>query len=176
MKFEAVDNMPAFRIIKPDGEVRWLESSVTQKKFGDRECIIKIARDITERKKSEEIREILEGHINVLNEALIVRDLETQECIYVNNAVETIFGYPKDTPVKDTNFEFWLNKIIHSEAREKEKEYINNNSWPKLRNVKIIKPNGDIALIEISLNIKTFMGRKTIVSVYRDISDRFSIN
>jgi PAS domain-containing protein len=43
-----------YRIIKPDGEIRWIESTIFYKDFIDRKCVGCIDRDITEQIKEDE--------------------------------------------------------------------------------------------------------------------------
>lgn len=45
-----------YRIIKPDGDIRWIESTIFYNKYNDKRCIGTIDRDITRDKKNEKKR------------------------------------------------------------------------------------------------------------------------
>jgi PAS domain S-box-containing protein len=85
-----------YRICRPDGESRWIESVRGTAEFLGNPCVISVQRDVTEYKKLEEKRKILECCINNMSEAAAIMDQETQEFLYMNKAREILYGYSNE--------------------------------------------------------------------------------
>ena len=90
-----VDTCP-LNLLKKDGLQIPVETKVARGRWGSREALIGVSRDITERKAAEElirekIKEI-EGFFNVSLELLCIADLDGN-FLRVNNAWESILGF-----------------------------------------------------------------------------------
>jgi PAS domain S-box-containing protein len=87
-----------YRIIKPDGEIRWIESQVTKEiKYQNQECIIAIDTDITERKKASAERIMLENAISKIDAGILISKMENNQdrksvTKYVNETYKKIVG------------------------------------------------------------------------------------
>jgi PAS domain S-box-containing protein len=97
-------------------------------------------------------------------------DTETRKFIYVNKAFEKISGYSSDYAYNDCNFIY--NNCIHPDDKEKEKEYIDKNSWPVIRHLRIVRPNDEIRWIEITRYIPITSTTKYLATICRDITER----
>jgi PAS domain S-box-containing protein len=88
-----------FRIIRPDGDSRWIRvyGKLTPDKDGKPALIIGTAMDITERKKAEEeIRKnnaFIEGIINASPDLIYIYDIEKKINVYVNTSIQRYLGY-----------------------------------------------------------------------------------
>jgi len=93
-----------YRIVRPDGSIRWIHDRAFPVRKGDGELyrIVGVARDITERRRSQEaIRQSEERMRAVLESALdcvIAMDHEGR-IIEFNPAAEKTFGYSRDAAV-----------------------------------------------------------------------------
>ena len=161
------------RIIKPDGKVSWVEARTfpKNKSFGN-ETVITILRDITEQKKLQEERELLNIHINEMPFGIIIMDIKNFENIFVSKTVEEIFGYDYANFTGRSGFTFWLNNCVHPEDRENQKQLFINKSWPANRQYKILKPNGEVRLIEVkNSKITKYLERECYVAIISDITE-----
>jgi PAS domain S-box-containing protein len=96
--------------------------------------------DITERKKTEEIRELLEANLNIVEEAITVIAKcrsNTRQVIYANKVNEKIYGMTLEDIKSDIGYEKWLG-CVHPDYLQNEIKYYRNFSWPAKRIFKIV--------------------------------------
>ena len=91
--------------------------------------ILGIIVDITGKKEAEKLRELLEIHINAMNDSVAVSRSNFTAYLYLNKGHEKLYGYPNEI-FYEKDHDFWLNKCIHPDDREREKEFIKTNGWP----------------------------------------------
>ncbi|GMU51448.1 MAG: hypothetical protein AMXMBFR33_05940 [Candidatus Xenobia bacterium] len=109
-----------FRVLRPDGEVRWVLASSypVQDTQGSIERIVGTVRDITERKTFELSLQASEERFRLLsratNDAIYDWDLETQR-LWWNEGFESLFGYRREEV--EPTVESWTSRI-HPEDRE----------------------------------------------------------
>lgn len=155
-----------YRAIRPDGEVRWIRSQVnTDVSYKGRKCHMSIDVDIT---ISRELHfyNLLEFILDGMPNGFELFEKEGYKPIFANNAVEDIFGYPKD---KVLDVDFWVNRIIHPEDREDLLKLLKPKSLPAIRNYRIIKPDGSIRLIETNRKERVFQGKTYIAIISREL-------
>jgi PAS domain S-box-containing protein len=136
---------------------------------GKIECVVGSFVDITDRKKEEKVREILETNINLMNDGVCIRSKKSLEYLYINKAYEDIYGYSLE------NFYdkfFWLNNCLHPDFKKKEMEYSRNSSWPKTSSFKIVRPNGEIRSIEAYFHEIELSGHIYYFFIDRDITEK----
>jgi PAS domain S-box-containing protein len=156
------------RIVRKDGQVRWIETSVTPKKVRGEQCVFYVDRDITERKKAEKDRELLEELMK--DSPYIFWVCETapkSKNIFVSESVKDIYGYEATDFINKEDF--WINNCVHKDDIEKCKNafFINNDKINKLR-CRIVRPDGNIRHVETTLINK----RENYISyVEKDVTD-----
>ncbi|HJO95747.1 MAG TPA: helix-turn-helix domain-containing protein [Victivallales bacterium] len=129
--------------------------------------------DITDRKKSERIREILETNINLMKDRICVKAYNPERPIYCNDAYKAIFKNPESC-LKDDNL--WVNTFIHPDDRETEKKYMRNQSWPEISRFKAIKNDGTVINIERHYHKIEFSGQEYHFFISVDITDITKVN
>jgi PAS domain S-box-containing protein len=127
--------------------------------------------DITDRKKTEQIRELLEANINLMNDAVFVRILKSGTFFYMNKAVEKIYGYALEQFRSKKGVLFLLDDCVHPDDKEQENKYETLNSWPKSRNFRIIRPGGETRYIHSYYNKIEYDGRTCVLFVNRDVTE-----
>jgi PAS domain S-box-containing protein len=129
--------------------------------------------DITDRKKAEEIRELLEENVNSMTEAISVADIKSKQYLFLNSAKSKIFGYPKEVFYKDGP-DFWFNNCVHPDSKAEQAEYRKTGKWPKIRDYKILKPNGETRWVETiySFPQKKLLGKECAITLTMDITER----
>lgn len=167
-------NTYEFKIRTKDNKVRWVflnGRSVTYR--GEPAGLISIA-DITDRKDAEEKLLLSERTykdiINNISEAVFVHDPEGK-ILDINTTAVTMYGYGKEEILGKTPGFFSapgnndmdiILKLIKNAA---EGERVQLNFWAK-------KKDGTIFPKEVSLSPGSYFGKKAVIAVARDISER----
>jgi len=102
--------------------------------------------DITDRKRGEEERELLETCINAMSEGLGIWNKSDNECLYLSKASKTLYNIP-DNGLFNNERKLFLDRL-HPDDKEKEIEYLENKSWPKTRVFRLIDNNHKIKWIK----------------------------
>lgn len=126
--------------------------------------------DITDRKKNEELRILLNTSLAIMTDGFSIVDIAQEKTIYLNKAIENIFGYPLEEFYLD--FHFLMNTCIHPDDRKQEEEYLSKKKWPHLRRFRIIKPDGKIRWIEDTIYTGGQFGEKYVATICKDITEK----
>lgn len=94
-----------YRIILPDGSVRWISTTGKGVYGKDKPLrMIGVCMDVTERKRSEqalrESEEKYRGIFETSTQGIVVADLETRRFVYVNQALCNMLGYVEEEMLK----------------------------------------------------------------------------
>ncbi|HJO93430.1 MAG TPA: PAS domain-containing protein [Victivallales bacterium] len=138
-----------YRIIKKDGSIIWLESTVFYKQDTETGVFYKFSliKDSTEKRKMIDYINLFKKVLNNVHYTVWVFDLTEHKYIFVSNSVKKDYGYPSSRYLTDCKFK--LDTCIHPDYREQEKKYITGELSPsKKRTFKIIKPNDEIKTIQ----------------------------
>ena len=106
-----------YRIIRPDGEVRWIRDTGFPMKEGG---VVRrgggIAQDVTELKRAETALRVSEERFRQFGEAsldvLWIRDAETLQWQYLTPAFEGIYGMSREEALAGDNYRSWLDLIV----------------------------------------------------------------
>jgi len=156
---------------KPNGDLSWIESISTTKQFLDRNCVASISRDITKKKEQEQQRILLEKTINDMTDAFSLRDLASNKYIYLNPAIEKIFGCPIKN-FTDNKSAFWTDNIVHDETRKIIKEKFQTGNLPDKFEYLYKRPDGSLIWIETTTSTINYYDKSCILSINRDITIR----
>ncbi|MCP4177978.1 MAG: PAS domain S-box protein [bacterium] len=131
--------------------------------------------DITDRKKSEETRILLEKCINTITHVITIHDINSDSIIYVNKmALEHISGYPVKYFKGQKGREFLINKLCYPEDRQIITGPKEKTVWPKTTTLqyRIIRANGEIRYVESIDSYIKYSGIDCIVGITRDITEQ----
>jgi PAS domain S-box-containing protein len=136
--------------------------------------IVGVVIDITERKKAQEFQELLEHNINTMKDGLIIWN--EQKCLYINDACEFVFEYPKKLYYKTgKEVEFWLKNCVHPDDFERQLEFSIHRNWPDFDIYRAKIPSGKEKWIEVVRSKTEFEGKKCDVIVLRDVTRRVKL-
>ena len=117
----------------------------------------------------------MEESIYSMKQSFCILNPSTSEHLFVNRARERIYGYSYDKFLKN-GYEFWLNTCLHPDNRETEEKYHKEKSWPEIREFRIIKPNGEIHIIEARVTKIFYEGEEFFTFIDRDITEKYNRN
>lgn len=88
------ENLPEFRLLTPQGEVRWISAKVATMQSATSEVIgyVGICEDITDRKQAEQKIREQAALLDIASDAIFVRDLDHQ-ILYWNQGSERLYGW-----------------------------------------------------------------------------------
>jgi PAS domain S-box-containing protein len=162
-----------YRVIRPTGETRWIEATRRKKNFLGTEYMLTVSRDITERKKKEDSKELLELCLNTISEGFRIGTPSAENDLhFLNDAAVELFGYPKKE-LCDGGSKFWLNKCVHPEDRQQQIEYLKDKSFPAIRKYRIVRKNGEIRKIRVKYTEKRLVNKRYSIYVYKDITEEY---
>jgi len=139
------------REVWPDGSITWASTSKMPLFNAAGRCIgtFGISRDITARRKNEEVLEESEARFrdltNAIREVFWLLDVQREKTLYVSPAYEEIWGRPLQ--LFYGNAEDWLS-VVHEEDRVNvEAEFRANLDHPCESTFRIVKPDGSVRWI-----------------------------
>jgi PAS domain S-box-containing protein len=130
-----------------------------------------ISNDITDEIEAQKIISLMGKSINSMKEAFCLLKPSTNEHLFVNRSRELIYGYPYEKFQRD-GYNFWLNTCLHPDYRKIEKIYNDETSWPEIREFRIIRPNGEVRLIEARVTKILYKGEEYFSFTDRDITNQ----
>jgi transcriptional regulator with XRE-family HTH domain len=123
--------------------------------------------DITKTKNAEEIRRLLELHLDEMEISISI--LRKGKPPYHNNAFEKIFGYSfKDKDFKQTH-DLFVKHCLHPDEIKKEIQSRKLDYWPEKQILKIIKHDGTAGLLESYASNTIIAGQKCTFLMEREI-------
>jgi len=168
----------AFRIITKTGEVKWIETSLDIIKNSKNEIthIQGIARDITERKKTEDLffksNQRLQDQFNNTPLASIIWDLDFKVLEW-NNSSQRIFGYSEEEAKGKNAIDLIIPPTIENDINSIWKSLLNQESGYRNRNENITKTGEIINCDWYNVALKDVEGNVIgVASLVDDITER----
>ncbi len=141
----------------------------------DRE-VVGIVRDISARKtvetKLESLRERYQKLIETSPEAILVADAETGSIVDANPAAETLFGRSHDEILNMHQSELHPPEQREFYRRLFDRTVETGGIKKKIRNLKIVRPDGETVPVEISSNMTRVGERRIVHGIFKDVSER----
>ena len=165
-----------YRIVRPDGEVRWLEGRGFSVSGGDRRVIVGIARDVTEERRSARALRESEERLRELAESLPhivfrVRTVEPWGIEYVNRAIEHLLGVTPEEICADRDL---LPSMAHESDRGHLLDRLSGRAPADLAITRYRHRDGrDVWLEAQGLAVHDAEGRQVAYhGIARDVTDR----
>ena len=131
--------------------------------------------DITERKKSEEMRILLENCVDTITSIISIHDINTDSYLYFNKrAIELMTGYPAEKLMGKAGRNFVLNKICHPEDRKILMGPKEKTKYPKTTCLhwRAIRADGEIRFMESIDSYIKYSGIDCIIGITSDITEK----
>jgi PAS domain S-box-containing protein len=169
-----------YRIIRPDGEVRWVwdHGYPVHNGNGLLTCYVGVAQDITERKLAEKALKESEEKMRSLTEmaADAIMMIDADGVIeYWNPAAERIFGYPAEEVIgKSLDFLF-VPESIHYTFLMGFARYGATGCGTELAKtleMEAVQKDGSEIPVEVSFSVMFLKEKRHAIGIIRDISER----
>ncbi len=132
--------------------------------------------DLTERKRAEEARQQSERNyreiFNAANDAIYVHDADTGEVLDVNDAMLQLFGFTREEALRLTPDITSLGLPPYSAAEARQWMAKAVAEGPQVFEWHACKKDGAPFWVEVALKSATISGRRCILAVVRDITER----
>ena len=137
-----------FRVVRPNGEIRWVEARNVKKIFSynGRECLAFFDRDITEERENQKLNELYTMSLDMVSDGVLIYRRGEGNCIFANKSIIEKTGY---YPADFTN-----KKNIFSED-----SIIDEFPESKADTKKIMTRYGDELSVRVKSADKTINGR-----------------
>jgi PAS domain S-box-containing protein len=159
-----------FRVVHPDGEVRWvLANGYPVEVDGGEDRYVGLVEDVTEQRELERTyRDFFES----VSDGLVVHDPESGEIIDVNERYCEITGYNRDELV-GANIELITGGAeTDSLAKAQEKIAAARTDGPQLFEFDAVRKNGEFWVGEVNLKAITIRGEEQVLASVRDVTAR----
>ncbi|WP_416669857.1 PAS domain S-box protein [Egbenema bharatensis] len=126
---EECEQLPEFRLLTPQGKIRWVAAKVTPMRSATGEVIgyVSLDEDITERKLAEQKIREQAALIDIATDAIFVQDLK-QRILFWNQGAERLYGWTTaETFGKKTNALFCHRSSVQLKAAQK--EILQQETW-----------------------------------------------
>jgi PAS domain S-box-containing protein len=164
--------------VKKDGTQFWGSILITAI-HNDKNNVIgfsKVTRDLTDKRNAEEIEKSLEqakaGFLKILNvspSGMIITDAESRKMVQVNKNFLETFGYTIEETIGLTADELG---VVSKESRAKLADKLTQQGHIKNENTICNTKNGKEIDCIVSADLFEMDGKKYILSVYHDITER----
>jgi formate hydrogenlyase transcriptional activator len=169
-----------YRIIRPDGELRWISGRGRRQSEGPGEPdrLMGVSIDITERKQLQQVlqesNDRLAGIVASAMDAIIAIDGD-QHIVVFNAAAEKVFGCPACDAI-GSPIDRFIPQRFQAEHRQHVREFgetkVTNRSMGKLGELWAVRANGEEFPIEASVSQVKAVGKRLYTVIIRDVTER----
>ncbi len=163
----------AYKIIRKDGEERWVLSSGSRLTYNGKPAIMTISMDITERKQYEKALKESEEKFRALADSTpnIIFVYRDNRFLYVNPAAISISGYTKEE-LLTMDFIDIIHPDYHGMIKEGIKARMEGYRGLGHYELKAIKKTGEERWLDVSTNLISYGGSPAGIATCIDITDR----
>lgn len=178
LKGEELPTRYSFRIVRRDGQVRWVELNTIVIKWKDEAATLNFLTDMTDRKNAEEAAlayaERFRVFFSSVNDAIFVHPLVTggfAPFIEVNDIACQRYGYTREEFLRLTAEDITRQADAVAHAAPDHRQKLLEKGQLVFETVHI-KKSGEEFPVEINSNVVEQFGRPVILAVVRDITER----
>jgi PAS domain S-box-containing protein/putative nucleotidyltransferase with HDIG domain len=164
----------AFRLIKKDGRIRWMEIDAVLIVWEGKPATLNFLTDITERKQGEEeLRRAEDNFRRSLDESpLGIRIVSIDgKILYANRAILDIYGYDDIEELRSTPVARRYTAASYTEFQSRRKKRRNEKDYPSEYEISIITKTGKIRHLQVFIKEILWDGQKQFQTIYRDITE-----
>jgi formate hydrogenlyase transcriptional activator len=173
------DSSIEYRIIRPDGETRWISARGCRRsgEFGEPDQLMGVSVDVTERKQLEHVLQEsnarLSGIVTSAMDAIIAID-DDQQIVVFNAAAEKMFGYPAREAIGIPIGRF-IPQRFQADHREHIRKFgatgVTNRTMGRLGALWAVRSNGEEFPIEATISQIQSVGKTLYTVIIRDVTE-----
>ena len=178
LKGEELPTRYSFRVVRQDGQVRWVELNTIVIKWKDEAATLNFLTDMTDRKNAEEAAlayaERFRVFFSSVNDAIFVHPLEPDgfaPFIEVNDIACRRYGYTREEFLRLTAMDITRQADAALHVALDHRQKLLEKGQLVFETVHI-KKSGEEFPVEINSNVVEQFGRPVLLSVVRDITER----
>jgi len=163
-----------FTLRRKSGEMVRVEISTYPLKLDDKSVVLGIARDITERARTEDaLRKAEENFRRSLDDSpLGIRIIGPHgETLYANRAVLDLFDYADFEELVSTPINKLYTPESYAKFQSRREERLKGEDSPSEYEISIIRKTGEIRHLQVSRKETLWDGQKRFQAIYRDITE-----
>ena len=161
--------------LKKDGTMIYADISATQAVIDGRACNIGFFTDATERKQAEDALRLSEQNFRSSMDSssigIRISDNKDNTC-YVNQAFMDIFGYKNMEEIKASPPPEHYAPEAHAAWISRHEKLLRGESMPKQVDIDIIRPDGTVRHLDVSMKQVFWDGKQQNQTLYNDITER----
>jgi len=164
-----------FILKRKSGDKVPVEISTHPVKFENRTVVLGIARDITERMRTEEARRQAEENFrrSMDESPLGIRIVSDKgETLYANRAILDIYGYKDIEELKSTPVKNRYTHESYAEYQLRKKKRMNGEDYSSEYEISIIRKTGENRRLRVFRKEILWNGQKQFQAIYQDITER----
>jgi PAS domain S-box-containing protein/putative nucleotidyltransferase with HDIG domain len=164
-----------FVLRRKSGETVNVEISSYPMKLDGKSVVLGIARDITERQRTQEALRNAEKNFRLsLDESpLGIRIVSAEgETIYANQAILDFFGYADVRELNQTPLRDRYTPESYADFRGRDRQRKNGEPPPSEYEISIVRKTGEIRRLRVFRKEIVWDGQKRFQSVYQDVTER----
>ena len=162
---------------RKDGSTFPVEITSTRFQFANIDGVIAVARDITERKRTEEVIREKEAMKNFgmladnAHDGVIILSGNKGKIVYANQRMARITGYTRSELVSIDTREI-LRPVEIKSLKDRYLKHLKGRSVPRTYESFLVNKHREHVPIEVSASKTSWYGQPAIVALFRDIRDR----
>jgi PAS domain-containing protein len=133
--------------------------------------LICIITDVTELKRSEKIRLLLETALNNSTDAVTITEKNNGNIVFMSQTIGQFFNVSDSKLCFKKQYNIWLD-LIHPDDRANEEYYRQNNNYPELYQYRMYDKNKNIHWMEVYNFITTYEKKNYICRIHRFITEQ----
>ena len=164
-----------FRVVRPEGGMRWVEASgrFTYDPQGEAISLSGLLLDVTATRLAEEELKLSEERFAIAfrasPDAMAISRLDGR-LIEVNQTWERMFGWSREEAIGKSPLE--LNCYVNAEDRERFRKSLEQRSNVRNFSVLVRRRSGDVFLAEMSAELTSIRGETCYLTNLRDVTER----
>jgi two-component system cell cycle sensor histidine kinase/response regulator CckA len=162
--------------LRSDGTVFPMAISLSAGRYGDKQFVIAVARDITEHKRAEEALRKSEANYRAIfdtaNDGIFVHDAKTGAILDANRRVYQMYGYTPQEARNLTVGQLSANDPPYTQREAMERIRAAADGEPQLFEWLSRAKSGRLFWVEVNLKRAVIGGEERLLAIVRDISER----
>jgi PAS domain S-box-containing protein len=164
-------NFLEYRIQLHDGSVRDIQHFIYEATIKNEELEFGVIRDCTQLKEATRKLETLDINIKTMSDGLAIRDIETDEYIYLNDAFKKILDVSNNI-IRGGEFSAVLKNILIRPEYKIYKKQILTDPFMNHESLKILRSDGEIKWIQVTREKVHYQNRTSALIVVKDITEK----